>query len=456
MTDIERYTDAQVAVLGSVVIDDRCAPMVLHRTRENDYFGVYQTVFRAMRKLFSINKPVDPVTLANVLGPDYVPLLRQLMELTPTAANVSEYIDILLERSLVRRVTELGEALAETRDKDGIESVVKEINRTLGERPSVQVVSMTDGATEFVSRQKAKPKFLAWGLGKLDETVMAELGGDFLVLGGYPSSGKTALSVQMAWTQAESLRVGYFSLETKPDKIIDRAVAMATGIDFGRIKRHRMDPADWKIYSDHLKSLAGRKLEIIKAGGLTVAEIQALTLAGRYDVIYIDYLQLIRGGNPRDTDFSRVTQISMDLHTMAQNCGITIVALSQLARPNNEKGAVKAPTMHSLRQSGQIEQDADAILLLYKEDDADPKSRRCLKVAKNKEGEAGGIMMLEFDGATQRFTPAVNHSKQVANSLSSQGRAAKRANQAKQMDMFSDLAPDTELPPEFEEERYDQ
>lgn len=452
MTDFARYADAQMSVLGAVLIDDRCAPLVMSRTRESDYVSSYLTIFRAMKQLFSVGKPIDPVTLLGVLSQDYIPMLRQLMEVTPTAANVAEYIDLLLECSVAVRVRELAETLVEQRDMEDIKATVSEINRVLGDRPSVQILNMANGMADFFQRQKAAPNFMPWGLGKLDETVMTELGGDFNVLGGYPSSGKTALSLQMAWEQARSLRVGYFSLETKPEKVIDRAVAMATGVDFRRIKRHQLEDDDWRLCGTCMKDMADRKLEVIKAGGLTVAEIQALAIAGRYQVIYIDYLQLIRGGNPRDTDFSRVTQISMDLHTMAQNCGITIVALSQLARPANEKGAVKAPTMHSLRQSGQIEQDADAIMLLYRENDKDPKSRRCLKIAKNKEGEAGGILMLEFHGATQRFTPVVNQSKEVAGALARQGRAAKRVNQAKQTDMFSDLEPDTELPPEFEEE----
>ena len=439
-----------MAVLGAVIIDDRCAPIVMSRTREEDYTSACLTVFRAMKRLFAASKPIDPVTLLGVLSQEYAPMLRQLMEVTPTAANVREYIDLLLEFSMAARVRALAETLAEQRDMEDIKATVSEINRVLGDRPSVQVVNMADGMAAFFQRQKAAPNFMPWGLGKLDEVVMTELGGDFNVLGGYPSSGKTALSLQMAWEQAKNIRVGYFSLETKPEKVIDRAVAMVTGVEFKRIKRHRLEDEDWKICGEHLKDMAERKLEVIKAGGLTVAEIQALALAGRYQVIYIDYLQLIRGGNPRDTDFARVTQISMDLHTMAQNSGITIVALSQLARPANEKGAVKAPTMHSLRQSGQIEQDADAIMLLYRENDKDPKSRRCLKISKNKEGEAGGILMLEFDGATQRFTPVVNQSKEVAGALSQRGRATKRANQAKQV-QFSDLAPDTELPPEFKE-----
>ena len=103
----------------------------------------------------------------------------------------------------------------------------------------------------------------------------------------------------------------------------------------------------------------------------------------------------------------QVTQISKDLHVMAQTTGITVCALSQLSRPQKGGENEKAPGLHSLRQSGQIEQDADGVLLLYKEEPNNPRSRRCLKIAKNKDGEAGGIVYLVFDGAHQRFKPSV-------------------------------------------------
>lgn len=150
---------------------------------------------------------------------------------------------------------------------------------------------------------------------------MAERGGDFLVIGGYPSAGKTALSVQFAWSQAEKLKIGYFSLETKPEKLIDRTVAMVTGLDFGKIKRHHLGQDDWLVCKKHVASMSTRNLDVIQASGLSVADIQALSLAGQYDVVYIDYLQLIHPEDPRRSDFEQVTQISKGLHTMAQTTG---------------------------------------------------------------------------------------------------------------------------------------
>lgn len=442
----ERYLSAQCSVLGSVLIDERLAGTVIHRTKETDYTGPYRTVYKAMRDVFISGRPVDLTTLAAVLGRDYDDLLRQMMELTPTAANLDVYIDVALEQAQVERAHSYAAALAQCSTLEEYGRIAASINRDLGDRPGVRVVDMVQGLKDFYDRQKSKPEFLPWGIDLLDETVMVERNGDFIVIGGYPSAGKTALSVQMAWTQAKTLKVGYFSLETKPEKLIDRTVTLVSGLDFGSIKRHRLGKDDWLVLSRKLDELTKRNLKIIQAGGLTVADIQALALAGQYDVIYIDYLQLVRADSSRKSDFEQVSQISRDLHTMAQTTGITVVALSQLSRPEKSNAAEKAPGLHSLRQSGQIEQDADAVMLLYKEKPNEKASRRCLKIAKNKEGEAGGILLLEFDGKRQRFSRAENAST-LARELSERGKAAKAFNHVRQTSMFLELpVPDADDP----------
>jgi len=441
----ERYLDAQCSVLGSVLIDDSVVGTVIHRTKEDDYVGSYRTIYKVIKEIFVSGRPVDLTTIAAKLGPDYDKLLLQMMEVTPSSAAVNEYIDLTLEQSQLTRLKAAGDALLACKNLEDAKNIVAQINRSLGDRPSVRVVDMAQGLQDFYDRQTSKPEFLGWGMAKLDNTVMAECGGDFVVIGGYPSAGKTALTVQMAWTQAKTLRVGYFSLETKPEKMIDRTVTMVTGIDFGKVKRHQLGLDDWQILGKAATEMTKRKLNVIQAGGLSVSDIQALSLAGRYDVIYVDYLQLVQPEDRRRSDFEKVSQISRDLHTMAQTTGITVVALSQLSRPEKSKEAEKAPGLHSLRQSGQIEQDADAVMLLYKEKPNDPVSRRCLKVAKNKDGEAGGILLLEFDGKKQRFVPVENPSTQ-ARYYVEKGKAIKQQNHIKQTSMFYEL-PDSDDDP---------
>ncbi len=145
-----------------------------------------------------------------------------------------------------------------------------------------------------------------------------------------------------------------------------------------------------------------QKLEFIPAAGSTVADIGAFARSRRYEIIYIDYVQLIAGDESRGL-VAKNTAISQGLHTLAQSTGITVVGLAQLSRPSKD-GAAKAPRMNALRESGQYEQDADIIMLLYREDETDLSGpNRRLDVAKNKEGELGGID-LAFDGATQTFS----------------------------------------------------
>lgn len=398
-----RYYEAQIGVLGSMLIDGaHTAGLVMQGVQAEDFIGPNRAVFDACRKLFQAGKPIDAVTVGHLLGPEYQKLLLDLMALTPTAANVREYITLTVEQSRLDKLKSLGASMAGCVDAGEAQSLLAQANRIAGGRPSVRVVSMEQGLLDFYERQRTQAVHIPWGLPKVDGAMMSEFG-DFIILGGEPSTGKTALSLQTAWTQAEKHRVGYFSLETRPEKIIDRAVAAVTGVDFGRIKRHRMEQSDWDACEAKASAIVGRKLDIIQAGGLSVLDIQAMTAAGRYEIIYIDYIQLVAPEDRRRTDFEQVTQISKDLHTLAQTTGVTVIALSQLARPKVTGNKVAAPGLHSLRQSGQLEQDADGVLLLYLEEPENTKGRRKLQIAKNKEGEAGGVDYLAFDGAHQRF-----------------------------------------------------
>ncbi len=398
------YEEAQIGVIGSLLLDaPHVAGMVFHRTCEGDYTGEFKTVFQAAHRLFLEGKPIDPLTVVGALGNDYGRFVMEIMDSTPTATNVEEYIRLTVEESKHLRLQTIASSMATAATVEEQEELLHEANQVVGGRSHVKRVNMFDGLQAFYDRQAKPARLLSWGIERVNQVLRVELGGDFIVLGGYPSAGKTAFSLQLAWAQAKDLKIGYFSLETKPEKIIDRLVASVCGVDFGRIKAHAMSEEDWKLCSDFSGRFSDRKLDVIQAGGLTVAQIQAISLSNRYDVIYIDYLQLIAPADKRQSAFEATTQISKDLHTMAQTTGITICALSQLTRPEKTGQQEKAPGLHSLRQSGQIEQDADGVMLLYKEEPTNPKSRRCLKIAKNKEGEAGGVLYLHLDGAHQKF-----------------------------------------------------
>lgn len=424
-----RYEQGQRAVLGSLMLDaPHVAGLVFHRTAEEDFTGAYRTLYRTGRALFQSGRPIDAVTMLGAAGKEYADLIYALMEETPTAANVEAYLDQTVEQAQLARLQAMAMQLASCRDMDEARSLVTQAGRIVGGRPGVRVMTMEQGFLDFYARQQTAARLITWGMDKIDGTLKAEWGGDFVVLGGYPSAGKTALSLQLAWNQAREHRVGYFSLETKPEKLVDRAVSAVCGVNFGRIKAHTLTQDDWTACADHSQAFVGRNLEVIQAGGLSVVDIQALALAGRYEIIYIDYLQLITPDDKRRSDVEQVTQISKDLHVMAQTTGITVVALSQLSRPKSTGKEEASPGLHSLRQSGQIEQDADGVLLLYKEEPKMPNSRRCLKIAKNKDGEAGGIALLILDGAHQRFSLAKPD-------YAAKGRAVKERNRMDQMQL---------------------
>ena len=160
-----------------------------------------------------------------------------------------------------------------------------------------------------------------------------------------------------------------------------------------------MGETDWLALTKAAEALSNLQLDFIDAGGMTVRDIQALSLSRKYQVIFVDYLQLI-AGNSKQSRYDQVTSISQELHTLGRAHGITVISLAQLKRPDKEKGKPVPPSMADFRESGQIEQDADIALLVYPSDPRNYRSDRVLYVAKNKEGTHDRYE-LEFDGATQ-------------------------------------------------------
>lgn len=415
------WEQAQEAVLGACLIDAHCVPEVLSRSRAADFDEVHRPVWLAIAAAFQAGSPVDPVVISNALGGDEPSraLMLRLMEQTPSAANVSAYLAVLREQRQLRDVQALGLALMDSRSLDEAREAQAKLARQMSSRPGLEEYSLSDLAARFLERHAAggeAVRYLTWGLPELDRNLYIQAG-DFAILGGYPSEGKTALALQFALHQAASCRVGFFSLETNADKLFDRIVAAASAVSLTKIRRGALDEQDAGTILPHLRALAGRDLQIYRASGLTVADIQAIAVSRGLRVIYIDYVQLIAPDNPREPRHEQVAKISRALHTMAQSTGITVVALSQLSRP--EKSTVRTrpvkgdnlpvevpePAMSALRESGQLEQDADAILLLWRPYPSDPQQTdRRLKLAKNKEGIAGKKLILSFSGATQTFS----------------------------------------------------
>lgn len=400
--------DAQVGVLGSMLIDPATVGTVMARTSARDFRAPqYRLVYEAIRSLFNRGAPVDAIAVNAELGGQSSQLLIQLMELTPTAVNCDEYIALLKQCAALDELRTIGEGMMGAQDLDAARTLMERAGAVLSAREELRVVSLRQGLRDFTDRQSQElaPSYLRWEFG-LGDYLFVERG-DFVVVGARPSVGKTAFALQEAFHQAERRRVGFFSLETGDRKLIDRLVANRAGVDMGRIKRHQLTTADCEATAELAHSFEARTLDLIPASSMTVSDIRAVALSRRYEVIYLDYLQLVApaAGSQRLSSFDRVSQISKDLHALSQGTGITVVALSQLSRDKAQTGGkAQPPQLSDLRESGQIEQDADVVLFLSLEDADRPQGRRLLRIAKNKDGLAGGKALLEFDGGSQRFS----------------------------------------------------
>ena len=406
---IQDMEAAQQAVLGAMLIKPSIVGEILAEVRDEDFVSpTHRMTFQVIRTLFSEGKKPDPIVVLHRLGAsDQQPwreYIIDLMDRTPTAANVWEYVPILKEQAKLYHLRLLGERLAQAGSLEDAAKCLADGNALMVDKPGLRYVTMEQALLDFYDRHKTRKEYLTWGLDKLNDRLFVDRG-DMVVLGGYASAGKTLLAIQFAWHWAKlGRKVGFYSLETGEAKLEDRLIAYNMRLDFGRIKRSELTEEDYKALAMASKRLIQPTLEWVPASGMTVDEIRSSALSRGYDAIFIDYLQLIQG-DKRRSRAEEVAGISIGLHQLSQSTGITVVALSQLSRPEKGGDGVKAPTLASLRESGQIEQDADVAMLLYKEEDT-PHSRRILHIAKNKEGETGKIY-LAFDGAHQRLYESV-------------------------------------------------
>ena len=253
-----------------------------------------------------------------------------------------------------------------------------------------------------------------------------------VIIGGEPSAGKTAFALMLAYHMAKRYSVGFFSLETRKEKLVPRLVAASVGIDFDAIKRQTLDEEAWARVAESGEDFIGRGLTLIPAAGMTASRIQAESRARGFQVIFVDYVQLITPEtDPRAGSAQAMAAVSRSMHTFAQSTGTLVVELAQLTRPD-KSGGWKEPDMHSLKETGQLEQDADMIMLLYLpkpgDSDYDPSKTRLLKIAKQKEGRRGR-WPLYFDGAHQRFSVMAGpDGRAVQRKFVDKGRAAKAKN----------------------------
>ena len=430
--------DAQHSLIGAMLIDARVIPKVVTQCSETDFESAARTVFNTIKRMFLDGIAVDPVSLSYALGSSdsYREFLVGCMEITPTAANVDYHIQICREQAKVQRAKEIGRQLMEVSDFNEVRKLLELAANLTVDRQEVRIVTMADALKSFADRHSRKPEYIKWPIRELDSEIFAELG-DFIVIGGRPSTGKTALTIQCAYHFAKRYKVGYFSLETNDAKVFDRQISHVAQLDMQDIKLSTIPDSGWTAFAEASMEVHKMPLEIIPAAGFSVADIKAITTMRGYQVIVVDYLQLLRASGENRT--TQVTNISIALHTMAQSMGVLVVALSQLARQGKDGGM---PGMDALRESGQIEQDADVVMMLNLEKPKElPQGQnRILRIEKNKEGTCPQIL-LSFDGRHQTFAPA-KRDKDLLSMYVAEGKKARRQSKQPEMEQFSIISGD--------------
>ena len=279
---------------------------------------------------------------------------------------------------------------------EDVMELTESLNKTLRQKTSAKAQSLEDLIPRFAETRTQQREYISTGFSLLNRYLFLDRG-DYVVLGARPSEGKTALALSMAVAMAKNgHRVGFFSLETSEMKLMDRIVCDQCSIDFNHIKRGDLSADEWQSFATCANDLMQLPLYLIEAAGKTTSWIVAESSRLNLDIVFIDYLGLIKSEGR--SIYEQVTNISKDLHTFAQRSHTLVIALSQLNRGDPSQ----MPTLERLRESGQIEQDVDVAILLHNPPNGN-NIRDCkMIIAKNKEGICGNIDMT-FTGNLQRF-----------------------------------------------------
>lgn len=397
---MRKNLQAEQAIIGDILLkSSEVLPEAALQLAPEDFNTLeFQNIFRACLKLYRENRPIDEVTILAAVGNEYREAILTAAAATPSISNFGEYIRIVKETAQINRATEYAAELIDLANNSASleecrDAAVSAL-QSFDSRTVQQEVSAQEGLLHFFDTKEKPKEYITTGFDRLDNSTFLDRG-DYMVIGGRPSAGKTALTLQIMLHMAKKYRVVYFSLETKSDKIFDRLIACYTGTNITAIKRSDISEDGWTTIVEHSDSFMKLCFNVVPASGWTVEQIKSKAIQLQADVIFIDYLGLVCGKG-KDL-YERTTRISADFHVMAQQTGITVVALSQM----NRNGADN-PDMTSLRDSGAIEQDADIILLLVNPDGNKDCGRRNLLCRKNKEGRCGKVP-LSFDGQHQVF-----------------------------------------------------
>ena len=437
--------EAEQAVLGAMLIDKEAIAKASEILTSSDFYReAHRVIFNAMLELYNKNEAVDMVTVTEILKRDNklediggLAYITSLANVVLTAANVKYHADIVAEKSVLRQLVRVSTEIAamgyEANEDvgtllDTAESRILEISNRKKKAdftPINDVLMESVQNIEKLINNKGGLTGLPSGFADLDKLTSGLHPSDFIILAARPSMGKTALALNIVQNVAlrahkkiggEPRSVAFFSLEMSKEQLVNRMLCAEAGIDSQRLRVGEMGDKDWDALWGACDLMSKEKIYIDDTAGITVMDMRSrarrLKAEHGLDLIVVDYLQLMQGSGKRNNSGDRqqeVSEISRSLKALARELDVPVLALSQLSR-SVEARQVKRPMLSDLRESGSLEQDADIVAFLYREDYYNPETENKhteLIIAKHRNGPVDTVNLFFH----KQFTKFVGFSK---------------------------------------------
>lgn len=428
--------EAEQSVIGAMIMDRDAVTVATEMLGVDDFYQKqYGILFEAMAELYSENKPIDLITLQNRLKEKDVPpeissleFVRDMIATVPTSANVKYYAEIVSEKAVLRRLIKVNEEIAAAcyAGKDRLEDIMDDtekkifqvLQRNTGEDfvPIKEVVLNALDRIEAASRTKGNVTGLATGFIDLDYKTAGFQPSDLILIAARPSMGKTAFVLNIAEYMAfrSNLTVAIFSLEMSKEQLVNRMFSLESRVDAQILRTGNLSDSDWASLIEAAGTIGRSNLIIDDTPGISVSELRSkcrkYKLEHNLGIVMIDYLQLMQGSKRAESRQQEISDISRSLKEIARELQVPVVALSQLSRAVEQRPDHR-PMLSDLRESGAIEQDADVVMFLYRDDyynhDTEKKDVAEVIIAKQRNGAIGTIELAWLP----RFTKFANMKK---------------------------------------------
>jgi len=439
MEDISRIpphsVESEQSILGSIILDKDAIITVAETINASDFYKeAHKIIYESMLKLNSNNEPIDLITLIeelrkeshldNVGGISY---LTSLSTIVPTTSNVKYYANIVKEKSVMRQLIKASNEIinlgydASTDVQEILDKAEKNIFNISQEKTSddIQPINLVlQDAFDMIERlctEKSDVTGITTGFTDLNKKINGMQRTDLILLAARPAMGKTAFSLNLVQNAAlkGDASVAVFSLEMSKEQLVQRMLSAQSNVELSKIKTGSLGESDWPRIIDAMAVLSEANIFIDDTPGIKISEIRSkcrrLKIEKGLDLILIDYLQLMEGEGKNENRQQEIAKISRSLKILAKELDCPVVALSQLSR-SPELRKDHRPILSDLRESGSIEQDADIVMFLYRDeyyhDDSEKKNIGEVIVAKNRHGETGSVELVWF-GQVQKFADKV-------------------------------------------------